>query len=209
MNKKAMLRMLFFLLVPLAFCGCMESMVKPEAKIDTGEEMGLPPYSGPRARVAVADFEWKVDESSRTTKIGFGGQTMTIASSESSGYTTGLRDMLTTAMVQSKRYRVLERQNIDSLKNRLERINAMSREDLKTYYKEVLSNGVMSEKGGGGLGMIDIARKSGSKLEFVFSPVDEKYSFFSLSIKVVESVKQKNWRAKLCDSGLVARPLYP
>lgn len=119
MNKKAILRMLFFLLVLLAFCGCMESMVKPEAKIDTGEEMGLPPYSGPRARAAVADFEWKVDESSRTTKIGFGGQTMTIASSESSGYTTGLRDMLTTAMVQSKRYRVLERQNIDSLKSEM------------------------------------------------------------------------------------------
>ena len=47
MNKKAMLRMLFFLLVPLAFCGCMESMVKPEAKIDTGEEMGLPPLQWP------------------------------------------------------------------------------------------------------------------------------------------------------------------
>ena len=83
-------------------------------------------------------------------------------------------------------------ENTPALKDRLERVNAMSREDLKTYYKEVLSNGVMSEKGGGGLGMIDIARKSGSKLEFVFSPVDEKYSFFSLNIKVVESVKQNN-----------------
>jgi len=83
-------------------------------------------------------------------------------------------------------------ENMPALRDRLERINAMSREDLKTYYKEVLSNGVMSEKGGGGLGMIDIARKSGSKLEFVFSPVDDKYSFFSLNIKVVESVKQNN-----------------
>jgi curli biogenesis system outer membrane secretion channel CsgG len=119
MNKKAMLRILLSLLVLFSFSGCMESMVKPEAKTDTGEEMGLPPYSGPRARVAVADFEWKVDESSKTTKIGFGGQTMTISSSESSGYTTGLRDMLTTAMVQSKRYRVLERQNIDSLKGEM------------------------------------------------------------------------------------------
>jgi curli biogenesis system outer membrane secretion channel CsgG len=119
MNKKAMLRILLSLLVLFSFSGCMESMVKPEAKTDTGEEMGLPPYSGPRARVAVADFEWKVDESSKTTKIGFGSQTMTISSSESSGYTTGLRDMLTTAMVQSKRYRVLERQNIDSLKGEM------------------------------------------------------------------------------------------
>jgi hypothetical protein len=68
----------------------------------------------------------------------------------------------------------------------------MSKEELKTYYKEVLSNGVMSEKGGGGLGMIDIARKSGSKLDYKFSVVDEKFSFFSLSIKVVESVKEKS-----------------
>jgi len=119
MNKKAILSILLSLLVLLTFTGCMESMVKPEAKTDTGSEMGLPPYSGPRARVAVADFEWKVDESSRTTKIGFGDQTMTISSSESSGYTTGLRDMLTTAMVQSKRYRVLERQNLDSLKGEM------------------------------------------------------------------------------------------
>jgi hypothetical protein len=81
-------------------------------------------------------------------------------------------------------------ENIPGLKDRLERINAMSKEELKFYYKEVLSNGVMSEKGGGGLGMIDIARKSGSKLDFKFSEIDEKYSFFSLSINVVESVKQ-------------------
>ena len=119
MDKQAILRILLSLLVLLTFSGCMESMVKPEAKTDTGQEMGLAPYSGPRARVAVADFEWKVDESARTTKIGFGGQTMTISSSESSGYTTGLRDMLTTAMVQTKRYRVLERQNIDSLKSEM------------------------------------------------------------------------------------------
>ncbi len=61
MNEKAILSRLFFFLVLLAFCGCMERMVKPEAKTDTGEERGLPPCRGPRTRIAVADFEWKVD----------------------------------------------------------------------------------------------------------------------------------------------------
>lgn len=83
-------------------------------------------------------------------------------------------------------------ENIGALRDRLDRVNAMSREELKTYYKEVLSNGVMSEKGGGGLGMIDIARKSGSKLDYNFTPVDEKYAFFSLCINVVESVKESS-----------------
>ncbi len=83
-------------------------------------------------------------------------------------------------------------ENIPGLQERLDRVNAMSRDELKMYYKEVLSNGVMSEKGGGGLGMIDIARKSGSKLDYNFAPVDDKYSFFSLSINVVESVKENS-----------------
>ena len=62
----------------------------------------------------------------------------------------------------------------------------ISIDDLKVYYKEVLNNGEMSAKGGGGLGMIDIARKSGKKLEYKFDPIDNSYSFFSLNIKVAQ-----------------------
>ena len=74
--------------------------------------------------------------------------------------------------------------NIEGLKKRLDDINLLTKEELKEYYKLVLSNGEMSSKGGGGLGMIDIARKTGQKLNFNFSPVDDKYSFFSLNIKI-------------------------
>lgn len=77
--------------------------------------------------------------------------------------------------------------NADGLKARIDRINAMSRDELKEYYKEVLNNGLMSEKGGGGLGMIDIARKSGGKLDYEFMPVAEPYSFFTLYVNVAES----------------------
>lgn len=77
--------------------------------------------------------------------------------------------------------------NVDALKSKLERINAMTKEELKEYYKEVLNNGEMSAKGGGGLGMIDIARKSGEKLDYQFQKVDDKYSFFSLNVKVSQN----------------------
>ena len=76
--------------------------------------------------------------------------------------------------------------NVDVMKSRLDRINEMDQEELKVYYKEVLNNGQMSAKGGGGLGMIDIARKSGKKLEYKFDPVDNNYSFFSLNVKVAQ-----------------------
>ena len=77
-------------------------------------------------------------------------------------------------------------ENVDLLKQRLDRINDMDKDELKHYYKEVLNNGEMSAKGGGGLGMIDIARKSGKKLDYNFDPVDDHYSFFSLNIKVAQ-----------------------
>ena len=78
----------------------------------------------------------------------------------------------------------IKNDNVASLKKRLDEINLLTKEELKEYYKAVLNNGEMSMKGGGGLGMIDIARKTGEKLNFSFSPVDDKFSFFSLNIKI-------------------------
>jgi len=75
-------------------------------------------------------------------------------------------------------------ENINGLKRRLDEVNSLSKEELKEYYKKVLNNGEMSLKGGGGLGMIDIARKTGEKLEYDFLEIDNKVSFFTLNIKV-------------------------
>ena len=75
-------------------------------------------------------------------------------------------------------------ENILGLKSRLDEVNSLNKDQLKDYYKKVLNNGEMSLKGGGGLGMIDIARKTGEKLEYNFLEIDNKVSFFTLNIKV-------------------------
>jgi hypothetical protein len=75
-------------------------------------------------------------------------------------------------------------ENVAGMKSRLDEVNALTKEELKDYYKQILNNGEMSLKGGGGLGMIDIARKTGQKLGYHFQPVDDKISFFSLNIKI-------------------------
>ncbi|HQQ93539.1 MAG TPA: SiaB family protein kinase [Bacteroidia bacterium] len=75
-------------------------------------------------------------------------------------------------------------ENISGLRSRLDEVNSLNKDQLKEYYKKVLNNGEMSLKGGGGLGMIDIARKTGEKLEYNFLEIDNKVSFFTLNIKV-------------------------
>ena len=74
--------------------------------------------------------------------------------------------------------------NISVLKKRIDEINLMSKEEMKEYYKSILNNGTYSDKGGGGLGIIDIARRSGEKLEYGFVPVDDENSFFSLNVSI-------------------------
>lgn len=75
-------------------------------------------------------------------------------------------------------------ENVSELKSKIERVNAMSKDELKAFYKEVLNNGMMSAKGGGGLGVIDIARKSGEKLDYSFMSLGDETSFFTLRVKV-------------------------
>lgn len=73
---------------------------------------------------------------------------------------------------------------IANLKDRLEKVNKCNKDELKALYQAILNDGELSEKGTAGLGMIDIARKSGQKLGFDFHPVNDKYSFFSLEAKI-------------------------
>ncbi len=70
------------------------------------------------------------------------------------------------------------------LKDRVDQINFLTKIELKALYKLILNNQEFSEKGGGGLGMIDIARRSGNKLEYDFNDYNEEYKFFTLEILV-------------------------
>ena len=73
---------------------------------------------------------------------------------------------------------------IQFLTDRVEQLNAMSVEELKELYKMILNNEEFSDKGGGGLGMIDVARKTGSKMEYSFNEFSDEYSFFCLNINI-------------------------
>ncbi|MCS7073111.1 MAG: SiaB family protein kinase [Bacteroidia bacterium] len=75
-------------------------------------------------------------------------------------------------------------ERVAEVKSKLERVNGCTKEQLRDLYQEILKNEEFSNKGTAGLGMIDIARKSGQKLGYDFHYVNELYSFFSLEAKI-------------------------
>lgn len=73
---------------------------------------------------------------------------------------------------------LIENKKIDDLKRQLIKINSLSAEELKELHINVMQNESLSQKGGAGLGLIDIARKSGQKLEYVFENYKNNLSFY-------------------------------
>jgi len=67
---------------------------------------------------------------------------------------------------------------------RLEQINSLSKEELKQRYSTQLKTGAISPDGSAGLGLYEVARKSGRPISFSFSDADKDRVFFELKIFV-------------------------
>jgi curli biogenesis system outer membrane secretion channel CsgG len=83
--------------ISVSGCATLQQLTQPTAQVDVNAgAQPLPPYSGPKARLAVADFEVKAAKA--TNEIG-----------------SGLREMLITALLNSNRFSVVERQALSAV----------------------------------------------------------------------------------------------
>ena len=78
----------------------------------------------------------------------------------------------------------IQNTEVERLKQHLDRINSLKQEELKDYYRKILAEQRFTKKGGAGLGLIEIARKSGHKLVYSFDRFDDKYSIFYLQTRI-------------------------
>ncbi|MFA6506741.1 MAG: SiaB family protein kinase [Treponemataceae bacterium] len=74
--------------------------------------------------------------------------------------------------------------DIEELTSRLETVNSLDKTGLRKFYKERIREPHDPASPSAGLGLIDIARRASTKLEYSFQTIDEEYSFFSLSVSV-------------------------
>lgn len=72
------------------------------------------------------------------------------------------------------------------LEDKLKKINSLSDEEVKFLYGVIMKQTVVkfSAKGGAGLGLIDMKKKSGNPLGYLFQCIDDEVSYFSLRIEV-------------------------
>lgn len=79
---------------------------------------------------------------------------------------------------------VVKSNEVRKLEDNIEKLNKMDKEALDELHKTKMRKGRLSAKGGAGLGLIDIIRKTGSKYNYQFIRLDEQFHFFVLKSSI-------------------------
>ena len=79
---------------------------------------------------------------------------------------------------------MIENHKIAEMKNKLTKLNRLTKEELSQWYREQRKMGPDPGSKGAGLGLIDVARKTTQPPEFDFEEIENHLSFFTLKIIV-------------------------
>jgi len=79
---------------------------------------------------------------------------------------------------------LIRNSKVKSLKDKLETVNTYDRAGLKDLYRRSLSAQKSASESTGSMGLIDIARKSGNRLDFSFVRISEEFSYYFLRVKI-------------------------
>jgi hypothetical protein len=87
---------------------------------------------------------------------------------------------------------LIRNEKMKKLEERLILLNQSTPEELKKLFLKQMTEGNLTDKGGAGLGLIDIVRKSGRKLFYHFVPFDNHRHFFLLVASIAFSLPSEN-----------------
>lgn len=78
----------------------------------------------------------------------------------------------------------IRKEDVSPLEERLKKINTLDKAGIKEIYKQTITNGEFSEKGGAGLGIIEMAKISDDKIGYSFTSVSELFDIYKIKLKI-------------------------
>jgi hypothetical protein len=87
---------------------------------------------------------------------------------------------------------VIRNESLALFKEAIERVNSLDAKELKELHLQSLQDNQLSERGGAGLGMIEMARKSGNKIHYRVDQIDGEFSFLHQMIVLGSEVNEES-----------------
>ncbi len=85
---------------------------------------------------------------------------------------------------------LIKNNNVSNLTDLITKINSLDKEELKKFYKERLKTNRKGNMNNSGVGLIDIARKSGNPLDLSLKSINKFLSFCEISVKIDKEVDE-------------------
>lgn len=80
---------------------------------------------------------------------------------------------------------LVKQESMDLLKERIDYLNTLDKKELRRFYKEQLKkDNTNPESKGAGLGLIEIARRANSPIEYSFRILDQGMAFFTMYVTI-------------------------
>jgi hypothetical protein len=74
--------------------------------------------------------------------------------------------------------------DMNEIAKRIDRINTSNDDELRKIYRETITNGIFTEKGGAGLGFIEMAKITTNRLAYSFKRIDKGFSYFEITLHI-------------------------
>jgi len=81
---------------------------------------------------------------------------------------------------------MIKSESVEALRFKLDRVNQLDTEALKSLYEDVINRESSEEDNGAGLGLITMALRTEQDIRYSFVSLDDKYSYFKMSVVINE-----------------------
>lgn len=91
---------------------------------------------------------------------------------------------------QDKKYflqsgNVMKDDGVSTIRDRIDYLNTLDKAQMRKFYKEqIKQENKNPESKGAGLGLIEIARRASSKIEYSFTPLGDGLTFFAMYVEI-------------------------
>lgn len=80
---------------------------------------------------------------------------------------------------------MMKNENVKLIKDRIDYLNTLDKTQVRKYYKEqIKADNLNPISKGAGLGLIEIARRASSKIEYSFTPLEGDFTFFAMYVQI-------------------------
>ena len=103
---------------------------------------------------------------------------------KSSGFCPSFTISCSDSVIEMEATNPVKNGEVKPLRTRIDNVNSQDTDELKELYKSTITNGEFTAKGGAGLGFIEMAKTTGSKLEYAFENLSNDYSLYTFRVSM-------------------------